>query len=185
MRSRDLRGKAIQELLKTEESYINQLNTLQKVIYFTLTFELINHHVIFDIKLLNAFISISLLYFISITFQYFVEPCSQLALLSPSIHAKVFGELPALQALNKELYEKLCSPLNDLEELLICQKDGENNKNNSTNQRKPYSEWDMSNFLQINVGEAFLEIAPFFKVYASYASNYQQNLITIEVSYNH
>jgi len=103
------------------------------------------------------------------SFQYFVDPCSQLGLLAPSVHSKVFGELPAIKALNRELYDKLCLPLKEISEA------------RQTEAVMPYSNWDTSNFLQINVGEAFLEIAPFFKVYASYASSYQQNLSLIQV----
>ena len=109
-------------------------------------------------------------------FQYFITPCLEQGLLSPALHAKVFGELPALHALNSELLERLTAPLAE-----SIAEASEQNASHSLHAKE--STLDPSVYLKINVGEAFLKIAPFLKVYASYASNYQQSLSIIQVSY--
>lgn len=182
-------------------------------------------------------------------FQYFSEPCATLALLPPSAHSKIFGELLALAALNTELlntltskihqdvqdsrlynqtsdahpassksnqaelidhngtYDNICdmkSQQNDTHSsnhVLMCEtskinqsncyhteetKDFNSGKYNEIAQKRvPQSTNDdfySSLFLRIDVGAAFLKIAPFLKAYSSYATKYQQSLDLIEVS---
>uniref|UniRef100_A0A6A7FX74 T-lymphoma invasion and metastasis-inducing protein 2-like n=1 Tax=Hirondellea gigas TaxID=1518452 RepID=A0A6A7FX74_9CRUS len=72
MRSSELRAQAIRELVETEKTYLNQLHSLQK---------------------------------------FFADPCQSQGLLPRDVFTKVFGELPVLQALNKELLNKLTAGL--------------------------------------------------------------------------
>lgn len=66
-----------------------------------------------------------------------MKPCLEKGLLPEKVHTSIFGELAALQYMNKELHQAL---VDDSE----------------------------------NIGKAFLHLAPFLKVYSSYAKNYQR-----------
>lgn len=102
---RNFRLQAVQEIMTSERSYINQLQILMK---------------------------------------YFINPLKQMDILSHDEFTILFGQIEMIYNLNKELLKSL--------------------------------EKDLT-----KVGEAFLRLAPFFKLYSVYAFDYNRSQIVLQV----
>lgn len=106
---KNFRLQAVQEILTSERSYINQLQILMK---------------------------------------YFVNPLKEQDLLTSDEFTVLFGQIEMIYNLNTELLKNL--------------------------------EADLS-----NVGQAFLRLAPFFKLYSVYAFDYNRSQIVLQVKSNY
>ena len=102
---KSLRLKAIEEILSSEKSYLQQLEKLMK---------------------------------------YFIVPLKERNIIDDQTHTTLFGNIGLIYNLNGEL-------MNELEDNLE------------------------------NVGQSFLKLAPFFKLYSVYAFDYKNALLVLQV----